>query len=184
MSDSQAQTGDQSTPISASANSTPQEPTTKPIEVIETIVIPKSPDLPSSDLMSLVSQAIQAELQAGKSGIFEKLVSLRDQQLQQEQEERREERRLREKEINNKHELALKVEDRQTKADVASKNNIRLMIATFAISFLASVGYATFSKDATLADRVWTGTLGLVAGGGGVAAIRAKKSNEQDPDQP
>lgn len=140
------------------------------------------PEPKDSSLKNLLYQALQSQLAEGDRSAVDKIIELEFERRSQELALQQAELSLREKEVNNKHELAIRGEERQTKADVATKNNIRLIIATFTIAFLASLGYATFSKDSSLADKVFTGALGLLGGGGGVALL-SKKSNEKEKDK-
>lgn len=128
---------------------------------------------------SLLYQALQLQLAEGDKSVADKIVELAFEHRSQELALEQAELSLREQEIKNKHGLLVRNEDRKNRADVATKNNIRLVIATFTVAFLASLGYATFSKDASLADKVFTGGLGLLGGGGGVALL-SKKSDEKD----
>jgi hypothetical protein len=141
------------------------------------------PDPKDSSLKSLLYQALQSQLAEGDRSAIDKIIELEFERRSQELVLQQTELSLREKEISNKHELALRGEERKNKADVATKNNIRLIIATFTIAFLASLGYASFSRDSSLADKVFTGALGLLGGGGGVALL-SKKSNEKDQSKP
>lgn len=141
------------------------------------------PEPKDSSLKNLLYQALQSQLADGDRSAVDKIIELESERRSQELTLQQADLSLREKEISNKHDLALRGEERKTKADVATKNNIRLIVATFTIAFLASLGYATLSRDSSLADRVFTGALGLLGGGGGVALLN-KKSNEKEQDKP
>jgi hypothetical protein len=141
------------------------------------------PEPQDSSLKSLLYQALQSQLTEGDRSAVDKIIELEFERRSQELALQKAELSLREKEINNKHELALRGEERKNKSDVSTKNNIRLIIATFTIAFLSSLGYATLSRDSNLADKVFTGALGLLGGGGGVALL-SKKSNEKEPEKP
>lgn len=149
--------------------------------IVPTVRYPPEPQ--NTGLKNLLYQALESQLAAGDRSAIDKIIELESERRSQELALQQQELALREKEINHKHELALKREERETKADVAIKNNIRLIIATFIIAFLASLGYATFARDVSLADRVFTGALGLLGGGGGVALL-SKKSDEKDQSKP
>jgi len=144
---------------------------------VSTLQYPLEPQ--DSSLKNLLYQTLQSQLAAGDRSAVDKIIELELESRSQELALQRAELSLREKEINHKHELALRGEERKNKADVSTKNSIRLIIATFTIAFLASLGYATLSRDSNLADKVFTGALGLLGGGGG-AALLSKKSNEKD----
>jgi hypothetical protein len=103
-----------------------------------------------SSLGNLLEESLKIQVAAGDTSATVKLLELIAEQRSQVLALQQAELRLKEKELNNKHELALRGEERKTKADVATKNNTRLIIAafttTFTIAFLASLGYATLSK--------------------------------------
>jgi hypothetical protein len=164
------------TPGTSSEQSNPT-PTQDNTLTVSTLRYPQEPQ--DSSLKNLLYQALQSQLAEGDRGAVDKIIELEFERRSQELAIQQAELSLREKEINYKHELALRSEERKNKADVSTKNNIRLIIATFTIAFLASLGYATFSRDSSLADKVFTGGLGLLGGGGGVALL-SKKSNEKE----
>ena len=170
-------------PITPDTSSTQPKSTPTQDSALAVPTIRYPPEPKDSSLKSLLYQALQSQLAEGDKSAVDKIIELEFEHRSQELALQQAELSLREKEISNKHELALRDEERRTKADIGTKNNIRLIIATFIISFLASLGYATFSKDSSLADKVFTGALGLLGGGGGVALL-SKKSNEKEQDKP
>ncbi|NJR62631.1 MAG: hypothetical protein HC769_29835 [Cyanobacteria bacterium CRU_2_1] len=172
---------DQPPTLGTSSEQPNPTPTQDNTLTVSTLRYPPEPQ--DSSLKNLLYQALQSQLAEGDRSAVDKIIELEFERRSQELALQQAELSLREKEINNKHELALRAEERKNKADVSTKNNIRLIIATFTIAFLASLGYATFSRDSSLADKVFTGALGLLGGGGGVALL-SKKSNEQEQDKP
>jgi hypothetical protein len=166
-----------------STSSDQPNPTPTPDNAPLVPILRLPPEPKDSSLKNLLYQALQSQLLEGDRSAIDKIIELEGERRLQELALQKSELVLREKEINHKHELALKSEERQTKADMAAKNNIRLIIAAFTLIFLASVGYATFSKESSLADKVLTGALGLLGGGAGVAALNMR-SNEKDQNKP
>jgi hypothetical protein len=70
-------------------------------------------------------------------------------------------------------------ESRITKESIAKKNNTRLIIGVIALAFSGSLGYGFLHKDTGLADKVFTGAMGLL-GGTGIVALNRKKDNDDE----
>jgi hypothetical protein len=172
---------DQPTPPKTAGSQPNPTPTQDSSLVIPTLRYPPEPK--DDSLRGLLYQALTSQLATGDKSAVDKIIELESERRSHEQALQQAELALREKEISNQHELALRGEERKTKAAVATKNNIRLIIAAFTLAFLASLGYATFSRDSSVADRVFTGALGLLGGAGGGAAFLSQKSGAKE-DKP
>ncbi len=170
-------------PATSGTSSEQPNPTSTQENTLSVSTFRYPPEPQDSSLKNLLYQALLSQLSEGDRSAVNKIIELEFERRSQELVLQQAELSLREKEINNKHELALRGEERKNKANVSTKNNIRLIIATFTIAFLASLGYATFSRDSSLPDKVFTGALGLLGGGGGVALL-SKKTNEKEQDEP
>jgi len=48
----------------------------------------------------------------------------------------------------------------------SSRNTTRLIIGVVTFAFTAALGYGALNKDSSLADKVFTGAMGLLGGAG------------------
>ena len=170
-------------PATPEISSDPFNPISTQDKALSVPTLRYPPEPQDSSLKNLLHQALQSQLIEGDRSAVDKIIELEFERRSQDLTLQKSALSLREKEINNKHELALRGEERRTKADASTKNNVRLIIATFTMAFLASLGYATISKESSLADKVFTGALGLLGGSGGVALL-SKKSEEREQEKP
>lgn len=86
--------------------------------------------------------------------------------------------------MTHRYELAKQQENRKDGTAIAAKNNLRLIIASFMVAFISAMGYGAIAKDASLADKVLTGALGVLAGSGGAAILGRKSEEPNQKTQP
>jgi hypothetical protein len=168
---------------------TPTPPSPNPPEdesqsvVPDEILAPTNKFLPAqqqqSDSFYLVYKALELKITSGDPQALNQVIQLYSEQRaersalqRQALELQQQELALREKQLDYQQDLTLKTK-------TATKNNVRLIIMALMIAFLSSLGYATLTKDSSLADRVFTGALGLIGGGGGAVLLR-QDSKEND----
>ena len=87
---------------------------------------------------------------------------------------------LRSKELDNKTKLETQRETRLTEESKSNKTTTRIVIGVVTFAFTAALGYGIVHKDSTLADKVFTGAMGLLGGAGGLAVLNQKKDQEAD----
>ena len=87
---------------------------------------------------------------------------------------------LRSKELDNKTKLETQRETRLTEESKSNKTTTRIVIGVVTFAFTAALGYGIVHKDSTLADKVFTGAMGLLGGAGGLAVLNQKKDQETD----
>ena len=67
-----------------------------------------------------------------------------------------------------------------TEESKSNKTTTRIVIGVVTFAFTAALGYGIVHKDSTLADKVFTGAMGLLGGAGGLAVLNQKKDQEAD----
>ena len=87
---------------------------------------------------------------------------------------------LRSKELDNKTKLETQRETRLTEESKSNKTTTRIVIGVVTFAFTAALGYGIVHKDSTLADKVFTGAMGLLGGAVGLAVLNQKKDQEAD----
>ncbi|MCX5964728.1 MAG: hypothetical protein NT070_16795 [Cyanobacteria bacterium] len=87
---------------------------------------------------------------------------------------------LRSKELDNKTKVETQRETRLTEESKSNKTTTRIVIGVVTFAFTAALGYGIVHKDSTLADKVFTGAMGLLGGAGGLAVLNQKKEQETD----
>lgn len=87
---------------------------------------------------------------------------------------------LRSKELDNKTKVETQRETRLTEESKSNKTTTRIVIGVVTFAFTAALGYGIVHKDSTLADKVFTGAMGLLGGAGGLAVLNQKKEQEAE----
>ncbi len=85
---------------------------------------------------------------------------------------------LQNKELDQSHTIAKMRETRIDNDTRGKKNTNRLIMGAISIAFAGSLGYGFLHKDTSLADKVFTGAMGLLGGSGWV--LSQKKDKESD----
>lgn len=132
-----------------------------------------TPSRNQNDLLPVLVQAFQS----GNTTAFDKIIELQAQAITQEQSFRQQEIDLAKKKLDQSHELALKRETRLTEETKSTRNTTKWIIGAITFAFAGSLGLAVVNKDSSLADKVFTGAMSAL-GGGGLFALNQKKDRE------
>lgn len=147
--------------------------------------------LPSrQDIGDLLFPALRAKLEAGDPGAMEQIIAYQKELRAGELKLQENAQRLQEKELDQKHELALKalaLETQKEQNRIADENldrkgrqrNIFLGLTVFAIVFIASLGYSYGIKDKEA--RVPIALLTTAAALLGGTALKAATSDKPQP---
>ncbi|MFM2429756.1 MAG: hypothetical protein RLZZ511_969 [Cyanobacteriota bacterium] len=84
------------------------------------------------------------------------------------------------KKLDQAHELAVKRETRLSEETKSTRNITKLIIGAITFAFAGSLGIAFVNKDSSLADKVFTGAMSAL-GGGGLIALNQKKEKDAKP---
>jgi hypothetical protein len=139
-----------------------------------------SPNRDQNDLLPTLAQALQAQIQVGNTTAIDKIIELQAQAITQEQSFRQQELDLAKKKLDQSHELALKRETRLSEEAKSTRNTTKWIIGAITFAFAGSLGIAVVNKDSSLADKVFTGAMSAL-GGGGLIALNQKKDKESQP---
>jgi hypothetical protein len=81
---------------------------------------------------------------------------------------------LKNKETEQSHTIAKMREARINDETRAKKNTNRLIMGAITLAFAGSLGYGFLHKDTSLADKIFTGAMGIIGGAGGLALSKKK----------
>jgi hypothetical protein len=81
---------------------------------------------------------------------------------------------LRNKELDQSHAIAKMRETRIDNETTAKKNTNRLIMGAITFAFAGSLGYGFLHKDTSLADKIFTGAMGILGGAGGLVLTQKK----------
>jgi hypothetical protein len=84
---------------------------------------------------------------------------------------------LQNKELDQSHTIAKMRETRIDNETMAKKNTNRLIMGAITFAFAGSLGYGFLHKDTSLADKIFTGAMGILGGAGGLV-LSQKKDKE------
>ncbi len=171
--------------------STPDNPAVNPIQ--SEIVRAE----PRGSVGDLLYPALLTKLQSGDAGAIEQIIAYQRDRIAEEQKWKENEQRLREKEVDQKHALALqtlaleerKEENRQSDQREARQGNqkgIVWAIAAFSTVFVASLGFsfAIKDKEARVPISLLTTGAALLGGTALKGATQAGKSSASDKTNP
>jgi hypothetical protein len=138
------------------------------------------PTEPSQELLSVLAQGLKAQIAVGDYGAIDKIIDLQATAIAQDQNLRQQEIDLANKKLDQSHELALKKEARFSAENKAAQNTTKLIVAAIALAFAGSL----IAKEASLADKVFTGAMSALGGSGLVALSqrKGKDSTSKDTD--
>jgi hypothetical protein len=131
---------------------------------------PVLPAEPSQELLSVLAQALQAQINAGDYSSIDKIIELQTKSNDNNQ-------ALRKQEIEQNYTIAKMRETRLDKETSAKKNTNRLIMGAITFAFAGSLGYGFLHKDTSLADKIFTGAMGILGGAGGLV-LSQKKDKE------
>jgi hypothetical protein len=153
---------------------TTPKPTNPQSSEIETYTPkPILPAEPSQELLSVLAQGLQAQIAVGDYSAIDKIIDLQAKAITQDQNLRQQEIDLANKKLNQSHELALKKETRLSSDSKATQNTTKLIVAVIAFAFAGSL----IAKEASLADKVFTGAMSAL-GGSGLVILSQKKGKD------
>jgi hypothetical protein len=138
---------------------------------------PVLPAEPSQELLSVLAQALQAQVNAGDYSSIDKIIELQAKSNENDQAFRNQEIQLKQKEIEQSYTIAKMRETRIDNETTAKKNTNRLIMGAITFAFASSLGYGFLHKDTSLADKIFTGAMGILGGAGGLV-LSQKKDKE------
>jgi hypothetical protein len=138
---------------------------------------PVLPAEPSQELLSVLAQALQAQVNAGDYNSIDKIIELQAKSNENDQAFRNQEIQLKQKEIEQSYTIAKMRETRIDNETTAQKNTNRLIMGAITFAFAGSLGYGFLHKDTSLADKIFTGAMGIIGGAGGLV-LSQKKDKE------
>ncbi|MDX2241820.1 MAG: hypothetical protein NW224_14130 [Leptolyngbyaceae cyanobacterium bins.302] len=165
----------------------PANPPSTPETAIPTYLVqpPSNQSALGESDITLLAYAIRSKIESGDLSVVEALVDQRLKQVEHQQWVERETMRLQALELTNRQVIAERQENRKDRANIATKNNLRIIVAAFMATFISALGYGVIAnKDTTpLANTIFAGAMGLLGGGGG-AVILGRKSEGDRHEQP
>jgi hypothetical protein len=138
---------------------------------------------PSNSPFDTYASAFSPHISTDKVFAEQFLIQLfkdREQDRQLVVDRQRQEFEIRSKELENKATLETQRETRLTEESKSNKTTTRIIIGVVTFAFAAALGYGGVHKDSTLADKVFTGAMGLLGGAGGLTVLNQKKDQEND----
>jgi hypothetical protein len=127
---------------------------------------PILPAEPSQELLSVLVKGLNAQIEAGDHSAIDKIIELQAGFNKNEQALRVQEQTLR-----------VQRESRLDRESQGQTTTTRLLIGAITLAFAGSLGYGFIHKDTGLADKIFTGAMGLLGGAGGLA-LSQKKSKD------
>lgn len=131
------------------------------------------------ELLGVLAQALRAQIQAGDYSAIDKIIELQAKLQETEQALRLQDLQTKQKALEQAHSIAEIRETRLTRETTARANTTRLLIGVMTFAFSVSLGYGVIHKDSNLADKVFTGSMALL-GGGGIAIFSQKSTKDSE----
>jgi hypothetical protein len=138
---------------------------------------PVLPAEPSQELLSVLAQALQAQINAGDYSSIDKIIELQAKSNENDQAFRNQEIQLKQQAIEQGYTITKMRETRLDNETKAKKNTNRLVMGAITLAFAGSLGYGFLHKDTSLADKIFTGAMGILGGAGGLV-LSQKKDKE------
>jgi hypothetical protein len=133
---------------------------------------------PLSEFAPEIKDLLRSDSEATKRVLITVLDGMRSEQDIR-REKQQQEFELKNKAIEQSHAIAKMRETRRNSETTAQKNTSRLVIGAITFAFAGSLGYGLMYKDTSLADKIFTGAMGIIGGAGSFALTRKKDKDDE-----
>jgi hypothetical protein len=156
----------------------PEDQAPKLPETSVEIVYPTSQEKksPLIEFAPEIRELLRNDPEATKRVLFTVLDGMKtDQEIRRDFQ--KQEFELKNKETEQGHTITKMRETRIDSETKAKKNTNRLIMGAITFAFAGSLGYGFLHKDTSLADKIFTGAMGILGGAGGLV-LSQKKDKE------